>query len=483
MGLGRSQLGIVPFGTNQLDIPPETPQVPHEYLLVYSRSSLAEMTTPASVKLEDADGLVSNVTFVDQDLDAGELGGDVKWRVAGDVAEVTRYAIFLAEDTVGTNRSLLGYATGPLASTFHIPAETPIQTFTHINVFAESSLVLATTPYAVEFYDNVASVSALSFTDQDADAEEIGGPITWQLPSSVAELIGFRAYLAKDATGTGRSQIGGQLEWNATMVDLPDNTVPADYTHVVVYTVSALVEQSTPVATTIEDAGLTVSEAGFLDYDLDQTDIGGPLSWNLTGNTSDIYAISHYAIYLGWVEEVVEIVTTATTTGNSSNASDEVEVVTATSTVTTSSSTSTTATKTSTTSTSSTTTRDGNESDDADNLSNASDDSDSSDGTTMRETTTTRTSTVTTSFTVTTVATTTEAENVSNTSTTTSTQVFQTITTLRYIRGRFIAEIPAIFGSPLQLLTSYIVAADTFLDNYTHVFVYAGNHGILLGVG
>jgi hypothetical protein len=31
----------------------------------------------------------------------------------------------------------------------------------------------------------------------------------------------------------------------------------------------------------------------------------------------------HYAIYLGWVEEVVEIVTTATTTGSSSNASDE----------------------------------------------------------------------------------------------------------------------------------------------------------------
>ena len=29
-----------------------------------------------------------------QDLDAGELGGDVKWRVAGDVAEVTRALAF-----------------------------------------------------------------------------------------------------------------------------------------------------------------------------------------------------------------------------------------------------------------------------------------------------------------------------------------------------------------------------------------------------
>ena len=32
-------------------------------------------------------------------------------------------------------------------------------------------------PAQVEFYDNVASVSALSFTDQDADAEEIGGRV------------------------------------------------------------------------------------------------------------------------------------------------------------------------------------------------------------------------------------------------------------------------------------------------------------------
>ncbi len=32
-------------------------------------------------------------------------------------------------------------------------------------------------PPKVAFYDNIASVSALSFTDQDADAEEIGGVV------------------------------------------------------------------------------------------------------------------------------------------------------------------------------------------------------------------------------------------------------------------------------------------------------------------
>ncbi|CAK9061353.1 Uncharacterized protein SCF082_LOCUS32161, partial [Durusdinium trenchii] len=274
------------------DIPPEIPQVPHEYLLVYSRSSIAEMTTPAFVKLEDADGLVSNVTFVDQDLDEGELGGLIQWRVAGDVLEVTRYAVFLAEDVAGSNRSLLGYSTGAMANSFQVPPETPVQSFTHITVFAESSLVLSTTPYAVKFFDNVASVTALFFFDRDADAEEIGGPISWSLPAALDELVGFRAYLAQDAIGTGSlpKLMKASLKW--TMVDLPSNTPVEDYTHILVYTVSNLVEQTTPVATNIEDAGLIVSEAGFEDLDLDLMDIGGPVSWNLSGNVSDITAIT-----------------------------------------------------------------------------------------------------------------------------------------------------------------------------------------------
>ena len=42
-------------------------------------------------------------------------------------------------------------------------------------------------PPKVAFYDNIASVSALSFTDQDADAEEIGGSRS----GGVAGALGF----------------------------------------------------------------------------------------------------------------------------------------------------------------------------------------------------------------------------------------------------------------------------------------------------
>ena len=47
-------------------------------------------------------------------------------------------------------------------------------------------------PKQVEFYDNVASVSALSFTDQDADAEEIGGQESRSDESSNMSLFGSR---------------------------------------------------------------------------------------------------------------------------------------------------------------------------------------------------------------------------------------------------------------------------------------------------
>ena len=38
------------------------------------------------------------------------------------------YAVFLSEDALGSNRSLLGYADGALTSSFQMPPETPVQT-------------------------------------------------------------------------------------------------------------------------------------------------------------------------------------------------------------------------------------------------------------------------------------------------------------------------------------------------------------------
>ncbi|CAE7216192.1 unnamed protein product, partial [Symbiodinium sp. CCMP2456] len=94
-----------------------------------------------------------------------------------------------------------------------------------------------------------------------------------------------------------------------------------------------LVEQTTPAFVEVVDKGLTAREAVFQDLDLDATDIGGPLAWNLTGNTSDLTQITHYAIYLGWVEVVYGAA--SSTTKNITNMSEEESVAPITSTTVT----------------------------------------------------------------------------------------------------------------------------------------------------
>ena len=115
-----------------------------------------------------------------------------------------------------TSRSLLGYAMGPLTSSFQIPAETPIQTslgftsvwgnrgghqkpteillrFTHINVFAESSLVLATTPYAVALKQSTCqeSVTVGSRKKTKKVRSQWGQPETSALKPSENEFIWY----------------------------------------------------------------------------------------------------------------------------------------------------------------------------------------------------------------------------------------------------------------------------------------------------
>lgn len=50
-----------------------------QLLAVYTRSSLAEQSTPVSFSFQDVSFQVENVTFGDLDLDAFDLGGTLSW--------------------------------------------------------------------------------------------------------------------------------------------------------------------------------------------------------------------------------------------------------------------------------------------------------------------------------------------------------------------------------------------------------------------
>eukprot|EP00439_Symbiodinium_sp_Y106_P001369 s5903_g1.t1 len=76
----------------QEDILPETTAYP--FLVIYTRSLLAEQTTPVSFLLEDKHAPVSNISFPDFDLD--DLGGTLTWEPPEDQSQIEHYVIYLA---------------------------------------------------------------------------------------------------------------------------------------------------------------------------------------------------------------------------------------------------------------------------------------------------------------------------------------------------------------------------------------------------
>ena len=66
-------------GTNVFAVPPDTNSAGKSHIVVYTKSALAEQTTPAALALTDVSKSVSAVSFGDLDLDANHVGGDVSW--------------------------------------------------------------------------------------------------------------------------------------------------------------------------------------------------------------------------------------------------------------------------------------------------------------------------------------------------------------------------------------------------------------------
>jgi len=296
-GTGRSQVGgEVPAGTHDTALFPEQPRGAFDFFTVYTRSSLVEQTTPVFLAIEDEVSYARNVSFVDDDLDENELGGWLQWRIPEDASEVTHYIVYLAENEAGDNRSLLGNVTVGTHE-FLVPADTALESFRFLTVFAHSSLAEQTTPRYVEIIDTVSSVSNIGFTDKDLDWDELGGYVDWQAPASHSQVLFYELYLAESSMGKSRLNYpSGSIPVGTTEVLWPAETPKAAFTHFVVYTKSWLAEQTTPVALEFEDKVSLVRDISFPDFDLDLEDIGGTISWEAPNDTSQV---THYVVYLG----------------------------------------------------------------------------------------------------------------------------------------------------------------------------------------
>ncbi|CAL1125743.1 unnamed protein product [Cladocopium goreaui] len=95
-GNERSEVGVVPHGSNAKVIPSDTTFGDFQLLAVYTRSTLAEQSTPVTAGFSDTYAAVENVTFPDFDLDATDLGGSLTWEEPSDASVITHYEVYIA---------------------------------------------------------------------------------------------------------------------------------------------------------------------------------------------------------------------------------------------------------------------------------------------------------------------------------------------------------------------------------------------------
>ncbi|CAE7838297.1 unnamed protein product, partial [Symbiodinium necroappetens] len=87
-GGSRSLLGNVTVGANSFDISADFPLENYTHVLVYTRSDFGESSIPEAVPVVDVFSRVTDLDFVDKDLDAEQLGGFVRWIAPADASQV-----------------------------------------------------------------------------------------------------------------------------------------------------------------------------------------------------------------------------------------------------------------------------------------------------------------------------------------------------------------------------------------------------------
>ncbi|CAE7490490.1 unnamed protein product, partial [Symbiodinium pilosum] len=322
----RTFLNDAPAGDTQITIPAETDTGGFTHFLLYASSALAEQSTPAFLRIDDLRSRAASLSFVDLDLDAGEIGGtispwadflfmirafaclDLCWSPIFDAHAITshhgfdttRYNIYLATSYEGAGREL--QLTSTQLSVL-LPPETALRHFTHLVVFATSELAEQTTPVALLLSDVQATVANVSLPDYDLDEKEVGGTLVWDEPSNTAQVTHYVIYFA-DYNVTNGSDIRAYFKnvsvGNESVEVAPETTlvnyanIVPETTHVAIYTLSSLVEQSTPATHEIADAFATVSGSLFVDKDLDEEEIGGRMSWQPPLQTEKVVQYNVY---------------------------------------------------------------------------------------------------------------------------------------------------------------------------------------------
>jgi hypothetical protein len=100
-GSGGVLAGSLAVGTNVYAVSSDTNSTGKPHIVVYTKSTLAEQTTPAALAL-------SAVSFGDLDLDALQIGGGLSFTPPGNPSSLAwGWNVYIAKDSAGSGRTLV----------------------------------------------------------------------------------------------------------------------------------------------------------------------------------------------------------------------------------------------------------------------------------------------------------------------------------------------------------------------------------------
>ncbi|CAE7778833.1 unnamed protein product, partial [Symbiodinium necroappetens] len=169
------------------------------------------------------------------------------------------------------------------------------------------------TPASFEIADANASVSNITFPDEDLDLHEVGGTVSWNPPDLYEEAVAhYRVYIAMNDRGLDRILAAPQSPVGTNFGDVPAETIlpycdqsanvrpialqAAQPTVVLVHSVSTLSEQTTPTWKNVSDTNFQVTNVQLEDLDLDFQQLGGSITWDIPYQES---LVTHYMVYFG----------------------------------------------------------------------------------------------------------------------------------------------------------------------------------------
>lgn len=245
------------------------------------------------------------LSFTDQDLDEGQIGGVVEFARANFETDITYYALYFGTST-STTLSLLANLPVPSGGTkvnlgmnFPLPAGA-----TYFLVFSANANGVAWDKKSTCVLRDKAvpavSPAGITFTDTDDDPGQIAGRITVARAADETKVVQYALYFGMSPTVLMQFVPGGLLSKSLNPVQVllaNDTLVPAGTTHLLAYAANADGLGYTPAALLLYDRiipNITASGIDFYDLDLTRGEISGIVT--IAPAVSEAY-ISLYALY------------------------------------------------------------------------------------------------------------------------------------------------------------------------------------------